>query len=155
MNSVHKIIQMKFKLLIIFIFINTVAFAQKPKYPFYILPNNKKEVFSKTDTLWVITHKQLKKTIKVSKLYKIEKKQNLLLKKQVDSLKEMLNTQQSLIDTLKSDRNFYKKMEQECEEDLTRSNKISEKYNRYMKYAIGGGIVFSIASFFLGAYLFH
>ncbi len=143
---------------LLFLFLFLMLFfslsAQQKKYPYLILPGQKTDIEAK-DTLWLITHKQFKKTISTAK--KLEILKQICLKDSLRTLKKdsIIFTQKQLIDTLKADRDFYINQLEECESDIESFSKITNRYKRNFNLALIGGGIFGVSMFFLGAYLFH
>ncbi len=143
---------MKSKILIILPFLLFFALATKAqkKIPVPVLPGQTYTVDPKDDTLWVMNNHYFKKTIVAGKQLKICKEQNELYKKQTDTLKEIINQQKILIDTLKSDRDYYKKNWSEAETDLNKLGEMLNKQSSYTKTAIIIGSATTVTAFIIG-----
>ncbi len=142
----------------IFVFIFCFAlsfnfFAQNDSIytkPQAILPGKKVTIAPEKDTLWVLNQALFKKTVIAGQRVKIYKKEVKLLENEIDTLKELNHQRQILIDTLKSDKNFYKDNWKICESDLKLLNDMNEKQSQYTKIAIIVGSATTVTAFIIG-----
>jgi len=144
-------------ILIFFISINLVllynkSFAQE--YPKYVKVGDSCKVVPTTDTLWILTDVQVRKTIVTAKKYKISEEQNKLYAQQVATLKAQGAEKDSLILVLEKDRDYYKGIWESCSKDVETLGKISKRQAMSTKIAILAGTLTTIAAFFAGMLLF-
>ncbi len=140
---------------IILFLLFSVLFTSKiysQRYPFSIMPKDSILVLSKTDTLWVLKHKQLLKTIEVAKINKLRGTEVELMKEQITVLKTQVDKQKILIDTLKSDRNYYKEIWEDCNKDVKKQSKRSLRQKKMTRIVTIAGIATTIVAFFAGGY---
>lgn len=139
--------------IILLLNISSISFAQdKPRV---ILPGETFSITSKKDTLWVINNTQFKKTITTQKQLKIANSQIEEQAKIIDKLKQINTTSQDLVDTLKSDRNFYKTNWQKAEDDVKTLADMNNKSAMYLRIAIITGGVTTVVAFLAGVFLIH
>lgn len=143
--------EMNHKLLTILIILVTSISVEAQRFvPIPVLPGNSYTVDSKNDTLWIINNRQFKKTIATKEKFNNCMKQNVLLKKQSDTLKELASTQNLLIDTLKHDRNFYINNWKKAETDLDECTTMMKHQSSQTKTAIIVGAATTVSAFILG-----
>jgi len=130
------------------------SFGQSKEYPKPVIPGATLEIAPTTDTMWVITDEQIRKTIATHKKYKISEEQNTLYAQQVTKLKEQGLVKDSLITVLEKDRDYYKKIWESCSNDIETLGKISKRQGKSTKIAIIAGTLTTIAAFFAGMILF-
>lgn len=137
--------------LLIAVFSGTEVFAQK--YPYYIKPNDSLIVGSKNDTLWVMTQKQMLKTLKIARLNKSRAEEISLMKIQIETLKKQSAKRDTLIDTLKADRNYYADIWEDCNKDVIDQTKKNIRQKKKTRIAIITGSITTVLAFFAGGYL--
>ena len=130
------------------IFVAEIRAQKKLSVP--VLPGQTYTVEPQNDTMWIMTNYFFKRTIIAKKQLKICKEQNELYKKQSDTLKEIISEQKILIDTLKSDRDYYKKNWNEAETDLNTLGEMLNKQSSYTKTAIIIGSATTVTAFIIG-----
>jgi len=132
---------------IVFLLATVSVFGQKPDA---VLPGNTKTLAPTTDTLWVLSNADFKKTIIAARELKLYKNENVLLEQEVDSLKLLNAERQSLIDTLKSDRDFYVKNWKTCEDDLNFLGELNQNQAKRTRIAIIVGASTTVTAFIVG-----
>lgn len=151
-----RLMEMKNKFLITIIFflgISSISYAQDR--PRVVFPGETFSVNSKTDTLWIINNTQFKRTIIDHKQLKIANSQIEEQTKIIDKLKEINSTSKDLVDTLKSDRNFYKTNWLKAEDDVKTLADMNNKSAMYLRIAIITGGVTTVVAFLAGVFLIH
>ncbi len=144
---------MKSKILIIlfpFILIFAGETKAQQKIPVHVLPGQTYTVSPQNDTMWVMNNYFFKKTIIAKKQLKICKEQNNLYKKQSDTLNKIISEKDILLDTLKSDRDYYKNNWKNAETDLNTLGEMLNKQSSYTKTAIIIGSATTVTAFIVG-----
>lgn len=106
------------------------------------------------DTLWVINDARMRSVIETGRLYQISKEQVKTLTQKCDTLTELSAQQDSLINILKNDRDYYVTELKSSREDVITAGEMARKYRRRAKLAsigIGIGAALGLA---LGYFLF-
>lgn len=137
--------------LILFTLFGATVFAQK-KPPYYVLPNETHTFETGSDTLWVLTDKQINKTIRLIELLESKNREINLLEVQNNKLKAQVDSQKVLIDTLKIEREHYYQTWNECNKEViseARKNVRQKKITRIVGIV---GAVTTVAAFFAGGY---
>ncbi len=137
--------------LLIAFFSGTEVFSQK--YPYYIKPSDSLLVGAKSDTLWVMTQKQMLKTLKVARINKSRAEEISLMKIQIETLKEKSAKKDTLIDTLEADRDYYSEIWEDCNKDVIDQTKKNIRQKKKTRIAIITGSVTTVLAFFAGGYL--
>ena len=140
-------------ILISIIIISISAFSQK-KYPYYILPDSTHTITTNhSDTLWVLKHKQVLKTIVVAKKYKLCNEQVNLQKLQIKKLKEQGSEKDSLITILTEDRDTYQNYWKECNDDIKTLGRMNKRQKKITRIVTIVGISTTIIAFVGGVFL--
>ncbi len=93
------------------------------------------------DTLWVINDARMRSVVETGRLYQISKEQLKTLTQKCDTLTEINVQQDSLINILKTDRDYYSTELKSSREDVITAGEMARKYRRRAKLAsIGIGI---------------
>ncbi len=136
--------------LLLAVFSATEVFSQK--YPYYIKPNDSLLVGSKSDTLWIMTHKQMLRTLTVARTNKSKNEEISLMKIQIETLKEQVAKQDTLIDTLKNDRIYYQTIWEDCNKDVKSQTRANIRQKKMTRIAIIAGATTTFVAFFAGGY---
>ena len=133
---------------------NDTVEVSKPQqiYPYYIMPNNTKIVGSSIDTLWVLRHPQLVKTVIVKKKLEKADKQILLQKVQINTLKEQVAEHDSLKSIITEDRDLYISNWNECKTDLQTMGNKNIRQKKMTRIVTIVGITTTVVAFFAGGY---
>jgi len=137
--------------LLLAVFSGTKVFSQK--YPYYIKPSDSLFVGSKSDTLWVMTQKQMLRTLKIARLNKSRAEEISLMKIEIETLKEKSAKQDTLIDTLKADRLYYQNIWEDCNKDVISESQRNIRQKKITRIAIITGSITTVLAFFAGGYL--
>jgi len=93
------------------------------------------------DTLWVMNDARMRSVIETGKLYRISKEQVATLNQKCDTLTAINVQQDSLINILKADRQYYETELKTSREDVIEAGMMAKKYKRRAKWAtIGVGV---------------
>ena len=93
------------------------------------------------DTLWVINDARMRSVVETGRLYQISKEQVKTLTQKCDTLTEISAQKDSLINILKTDRDYYVTELKSSREDVITAGEMARKYRRRAKLAsIGIGI---------------
>jgi len=106
------------------------------------------------DTLWVINDARMRSVVETGRLYQISKEQVKTLTQKCDTLTEISAQKDSLINILKTDRDYYVTELKSSREDVITAGEMARKYRRRAKLAsigIGIGAALGLA---LGYFLF-
>ena len=141
-----------FIILISILFISISAFGQK-KYPFSILPSSTYTITTNNDTLWVLKHKQFKKTIEYAKKYKLCSELDNLQKLQISKLKEQGAEKDSLIIILTEDRDTYMDYWEECNDDIKTLGRMNKRQKKITRIVTIVGITTTVLAFVGGVFL--
>lgn len=106
------------------------------------------------DTLWVINDARMRSVIETGRLYQISKEQVKTLTQKCDTLSELSAQQDSLINILKTDRDYYATELKSSREDVITAGEMARKYRRRAKLASIGIGLGAAAGFALGFLLF-
>ena len=106
------------------------------------------------DTLWVINDARMRSVIETGRLYQISKEQVKTLIQKCDTLSELSAQQDSLINILKTDRDYYATELKSSREDVITAGEMARKYRRRAKLASIGIGLGAAAGFALGFLLF-
>jgi hypothetical protein len=79
------------------------------------------------DTLWVINDARMRSVIETGRLYQISKEQVKTLTQKCDTLTELSAQQDSLINILKTDRDYYVTELKSSREDVITAGEMSRK----------------------------
>ena len=93
------------------------------------------------DTRWVINDARMMSVVETGRLYQISKEQVKTLTQKCDTLTEISAQKDSLINILKTDRDYYVTELKSSREDVITAGEMARKYRRRAKLAsIGIGI---------------
>ena len=106
------------------------------------------------DTLWVINDARMRSVIETGRLYQISKEQVKTLTQKCDTLTELSAQQDSLINILKTDRDYYVTELKSSREDVITAGEMARKYRRRAKLASIGIGIGAALGFALGFLLF-
>jgi hypothetical protein len=106
------------------------------------------------DTLWVINDARMRSVIETGRLYQISKEQVKTLTQKCDTLTELSAQQDSLINILKTDRDYYVTELKSSREDVITAGEMARKYSRRAKLASIGIGIGAALGFALGFLLF-
>ncbi|MCR5455170.1 MAG: hypothetical protein K6F33_09315 [Bacteroidales bacterium] len=104
------------------------------------------------DTLWVINDARMRSVVETGRKYQIAKEQLQTLTQKCDTLAEINVQQDSLINILKTDRDYYSTELKSSREDVITAGEMARKYRRRAKLAsigIGLGAALGFAVGFL------
>lgn len=97
------------------------------------------------DTLWVINDARMRSVVETGRLYQISKEQVKTLTQKCDTLTEISAQKDSLINILKTDRDYYVTELKSSREDVITAGEMARKYRRRARFAaIGMGITAAI-----------
>lgn len=97
------------------------------------------------DTLWVINDARMRSVVETGRLYQISKEQVKTLSQKCDTLTEISAQKDSLINILKTDRDYYVTELKSSREDVITAGEMARKYRRRARFAsIGMGITAAI-----------
>lgn len=106
------------------------------------------------DTVWVMDNYRMIKVIETGRLLKLEKEKTALLEEKCDTLRKVINQKDELIETHKSDRQYYEGELKDCRNDAITAAQEAKKYRRRARWAtIGCGVAAGVG-FIVGAVLF-
>lgn len=106
------------------------------------------------DTLWVINDARMRSVIETGRLYQISKEQVQTLTQKCDTLTEISAQKDSLINILKTDRDYYVTELKSSREDVITAGEMARKYRRRARFAsIGMGITAALG-LVVGYFLF-
>lgn len=122
--------------------INIFAFSQK--YPIVVRPGDTLTIKGKKnytiplkeDTLWVMKNSQLQNAIIKAKKLEICEEQITEYKKEIDLHKQKDSEQDSLINILKKDRDYYMNNWNTCETDIQKLGRMQKRQKLMKKLAI-------------------
>lgn len=106
------------------------------------------------DTLWVINDARMRSVIETGRLYQNAKEQVKVLTQKCDTLTELSAQQDSLINILKTDRDYYVTELKSSREDVITAGEMARKYRRRAKLASFGIAAGAVLGFALGFLLF-
>jgi hypothetical protein len=106
------------------------------------------------DTLWVINDARMRSVIETGRLYQISKEQVKTLTQKCDTLTEISAQKDSLINILKTDRDYYVTELKSSREDVITAGEMARKYRRRAKLASIGIGIGAVVGFALGFLLF-
>jgi hypothetical protein len=106
------------------------------------------------DTLWVINDARMRSVIETGRLYQLSKEQVKILTQKCDTLTEISAQQDSLINILKTDRDYYVTELKSSREDVITAGEMARKYRRRAKFATIGIGIGAALGFALGFLLF-
>ena len=106
------------------------------------------------DTLWVINDARMRSVIETGRLYQISKEQVKTLTQKCDTLTELSAQQDSLINILKNDRDYYVTELKSSREDVITAGEMARKYRRRAKLASIGIGIGAALGLTLGYFLF-
>jgi len=106
------------------------------------------------DTLWVINDARMRSVIETGRLYQNAKEQVKILTQKCDTLTEISAQQDSLINILKTDRDYYVTELKSSREDVITAGEMARKYRRRAKLASIGIGIGAALGFALGFLLF-
>lgn len=106
------------------------------------------------DTLWVINDARMRSVIETGRLYQNAKEQVKVLTQKCDTLTELSAQQDSLINILKTDRDYYATELKSSREDVITAGEMARKYRRRAKLASFGIAAGAVLGFVLGFLLF-
>ena len=106
------------------------------------------------DTLWVINDARMRSVIETGRLYQNAKEQVKVLTQKCDTLTELSAQQDSLINILKTDRDYYVTELKSSREDVITAGEMARKYRRRAKLASLGIAAGAVLGFALGFLLF-
>ena len=106
------------------------------------------------DTLWVINDARMRSVIETGRLYPNAKEQVKVLTQKCDTLTELSAQQDSLINILKTDRDYYATELKSSREDVITAGEMARKYRRRAKLASFGIAAGAVLGFALGFLLF-
>ena len=106
------------------------------------------------DTLWVINDARMRSVIETGRLYQISKEQVKTLTQKCDTLTELSAQQDSLINILKNDRDYYVTELKSSREDVITAGEMARKYRRRAKLASSGIGIGAALGLALGYFLF-
>ena len=106
------------------------------------------------DTLWVINDARMRSVIETGRLYQISKEQVKILTQKCDTLTEISAQQDSLINILKTDRDYYVTELKSSREDVITAGEMARKYRRRARFATIGIGIGAALGFALGFLLF-
>jgi hypothetical protein len=143
LDKMHKI------LLLIFLSISGLtSFAQN--YPEVILPNSTKTIESNNDTLWILKNSQLDNAIIAKKKLAVELEITKELKGKIAILEKKGITQDSLVNILTKDRDYYVTNWKTCTDDVEGLLRQSRRQKLFSRLAYAGIVVAFIGGFLLG-----
>lgn len=106
------------------------------------------------DTLWVINDARMRSVVETGRLYQISKEQVKTLTQKCDTLTEISAQKDSLINILKTDRDYYVTELKSSREDVITAGEMARKYRRRARFAsIGMGIT-AVLGLAVGFFLF-
>ena len=106
------------------------------------------------DTLWVINDARMRSVVETGRLYQISKEQVKTLSQKCDTLTEISAQKDSLINILKTDRDYYVTELKSSREDVITAGEMARKYRRRARFAsIGMGIT-AVLGLAVGFFLF-
>jgi len=106
------------------------------------------------DTLWVINDARMRSVVETGRLYQISKEQVKTLTQKCDTLTEISAQKDSLINILKTDRDYYVTELKSSREDVITAGEMARKYRRRAKLASIGIGIGAALGFALGFLLF-
>lgn len=106
------------------------------------------------DTLWVINDARMRSVVETGRLYQISKEQVKILTQKCDTLTEISAQKDSLINILKTDRDYYVTELKSSREDVITAGEMARKYRRRARFAAIGIGVGAVLGFALGFLLF-
>lgn len=106
------------------------------------------------DTLWVINDARMRSVVETGRLYQISKEQVQTLTQKCDTLAEISAQKDSLINILKTDRDYYSVELKSSREDVITAGEMARKYRRRAKIASFGIAVGAALGFVVGYLLF-
>lgn len=106
------------------------------------------------DTLWVINDERMRSVIETGRQYQLSKEQVKTLKQKCDTLTEISAQKDSLINILKTDRDYYVTELKSSREDVITAGEMARKYRRRAKLASIGIGIGAALGFALGFLLF-
>lgn len=106
------------------------------------------------DTLWVINDARMRSVVETGRLYQISKEQVKTLTQKCDTLTEISAQKDSLINILKTDRDYYVTELKSSREDVVTAGEMARKYRRRAKLASIGIGIGAALGFALGFLLF-
>lgn len=142
----------KNKLFLVLILINVISFIgvlesfAQDNYPYKIGKGEKKVLEPKSFDVWVLKSSQFDKALADSKSLDLYKKQVEQLEKKIELTSKKDLEQDSLTQTLKKDRDYYKGIWKEADTDLTETAKklkseVKKKRFYRMTSFIGVGVI--------------
>ena len=106
------------------------------------------------DTLWVINDERMRSVIETGRQYQLSKERVKTLTQKCDTLAEISAQKDSLINILKTDRDYYVTELKSSREDVITAGEMARKYRRRAKMAsIGMGVTVALG-FILAFFLF-
>ena len=119
-----------------------------------VKPGQELELKPENDTLWVMNDARMRSVIETGRLYKISKETIELLNQKCDTLNALVAKQETLISTLKTDRDYYVTELQNSREDVITAGKMAKKYRRRARLATIGIGVGAAVGFAAGYFIF-
>ncbi len=104
------------------------------------------------DTLWVINDERMRSVIETGKKYRISEKQVEVLTQMSDSLTAITVKQDSLISTLKTDRDYYMTELAQSRDQVDRAGEIAHNFEKKAKRSRIAMIVVAVLA--VGAVIF-
>ncbi len=135
--------------ILVYSFLMLAYAGAQTKYPVQIMPNESKTFQSKTDTLWVLSNRQVKRAITDARQLKIELEISKTLRNKIELMNEKSLTKDSLILDLKKDRNFYMKNWNTCQEDVDLLISKQKRQKLFTRLSLGGVVVAFVAGFLI------
>jgi hypothetical protein len=150
--KIYLVIDMKriFRHIAILIMLAWGFHASGQTYPEVILPNSSRTIESNSDTLWILKQSQLQRAIMTAQKLAIEVEISNELRKKISLMEEKEKTQDSLINILKTDRDYYMNNWKTCATDIELVLKKHSRQKLFARLAYAGiGIAF-VAGFLIG-----
>ncbi len=107
------------------------------------------------DTLWVMNDARMRSVIETGQLYRISKEQVATLNEKCETLTNLNNEKDSLINILKTDRLYYETELKTSREDLLEAGKMAKKYRRRARLASWGIAAGAVLGLGVGYILFN
>lgn|GEM_PF-4139982 len=119
-----------------------------------VKPGEQLQLQPDNDTLWVMDNYRMVKVIETGRLLKLEKEKTGLLEQKCDTLRQIIDEKDALIETHVSDRKYYQDELKDCRNDAIYAAEQAKKYKRRARWAtIGCGVAAGVG-FIVGAVLF-
>ncbi len=129
---------------------SVVLSKAQTRYPIEVMPNQTKTLNPVSDTLWVLTNRQVKRAILDAKKLKLQLKISKELNDKMKLMQQKGITKDSLVVDLTKDRDFYMNNWNDCKKDVKTLIAKNKRQRLFTRLSFGGMVVAFIAGFLIG-----